>query len=73
MVQRIQSLLKEEILFLRYDEQTLDGLVLINGCPRACAAKNLNRSKVSYCSIFQESDFELLIQWLRALNEKGDF
>jgi hypothetical protein len=73
MIQRVQSLMKDRFLFLRHDQQNLDLLVSINGCPRACAGENLNQAEVHYRSIIRESDFENLIDWLTAFDEKGDF
>lgn len=70
MVERVQSRLKDRFLFLRYDQQNLDVLVLINGCPRSCATKNLDHKEVPYRSIVAQNDFETLMDWLTALNEK---
>jgi hypothetical protein len=72
MVQRVKYKLEDQSLFLRYDQQNLDVLVLINGCNRACADKNLNQTKVPHRSIIGESDFESLIDWLASLNDKGE-
>ena len=70
IVERVRSRLKDRFLFLRYDQQDLDVLVLINGCPRSCATKNLEYKEVPYRSIVAENDFETLMDWLTALNEK---
>jgi len=70
MVERLQSRLKDRFLFLRHDQQDLDVLVLINGCPRSCATENLNHKEVPCHSIIGENDFETLMDWLSALNEK---
>ena len=70
MVERVQSRLEDRFLFLRHDQQDLDGLILINGCPRSCATENLNYKEVPYRSIVGENDFETLIDWLMALEKK---
>jgi hypothetical protein len=72
MIQQIQSLLKGRFIFSNHHQQDLDILVLVNGCPRACANKNSNRPEVPSRSIVGESDFKNLINWLVALDEKGD-
>ena len=70
MVERVQSRLEDRLLFLRHDQQDLDGLILINGCPRSCASENLNRIKAPHLSISGESGFENLVNWLVDLAEK---
>jgi hypothetical protein len=70
MIKRVQSQLKDQILFLRHDEQGLDGLILVNGCPRSCAAKDLNHKEISCHSITGENDFGTLIEGLTALNKQ---
>jgi hypothetical protein len=72
MVERVQSLMEGRFLFLRHNREDLDVLVLMNGCPRACAGKNLNPPEVPYRSIIGESDLEGLMDWLTCLNEKGE-
>jgi hypothetical protein len=47
-------------------------MLLVSGCPRACANKNSNHPEVPSRSIVGESDFKSLIDWLVALDEKGD-
>ena len=68
MVQRVQSLMKDRFLFLRHNQQDLDVLVLMNGCPRACAGKDLNQIKIPCRSIIGEIEFKSLIYWLTALD-----
>jgi hypothetical protein len=70
MVERVQSRLEDRFVFLRHDQQELDGLILINGCPRSCASENLNHAKVPHLSISGENDFENLIDGLMILDEK---
>jgi hypothetical protein len=67
-MQKVQSLMKDQFLFLRYDQKELDALVLMNGCPRACTEDNFNRSGIPYRSILRENDFEPLINWLKTLD-----
>jgi hypothetical protein len=71
MVERVQSRLEDRFLFLRHDQQDLDGLILINGCPRSCANENLDHiGEVPHLSMAGESDFENLVNWLIDLDEK---
>lgn len=72
LIQRVQSLMEDRLFFLQYDQHDLDSLLLINGCPRACAGENLNQPEVPYCSIIRENDLEDLVDWLMALEEKGE-
>jgi len=70
MIERVQSQLREQILFLRHDEQGLDGLILVNGCPRSCATKDLSPKEIFCHSITAESDLEALIESLTAFNKQ---
>ena len=72
MIQRVQFRINDQFLFLRHDEPDIEVMVLVNGCPRACANKNSNHPEVPSRSIVGESDFKSLIDWLVALDEKGD-
>jgi hypothetical protein len=73
MIQQVQSSLKDRFIFSIHDQQDLDMMVLVNGCPRACANKNSNHPEVPSRSIVGENDFNSLIDWLKAFDEKGDF
>ncbi len=42
-VQRVQSRVGDRYLFVCHDERDLDGLIVVNGCLRACGAKDLNQ------------------------------
>jgi len=72
MIQQVQSLLKDRFTFSIHGQQDLDIMLLVSGCPRACANKNSNHPEVPSRSIVGESDFKSLIDWLVALDEKGD-
>lgn len=72
MIKRIKSLIGDRFLFLRHDQQNLNGLVLVNGCPRTCAEENLNQREVPYRLLTGKNDFDNLIDWLNALNKKGE-
>jgi hypothetical protein len=72
IVQRIQSRLNGRLLFVRYDEQNIDGMVFMSGCHRACAAQDLNKD-VPHCSVKGEDDAGTLLNWLKSLTGKGDF
>ncbi len=70
MIEWVQAQLRDEILFLRHDEQGLDGLILVNGCPCSCAAKDLSRKEIFFYSITAESDREALIQRLTEFHKQ---
>jgi hypothetical protein len=72
MIQRLQSLLEDRFIFAVHDPQDSDIMVFVSGCPRACADKNSSNLKVPSQSIFGENDFESLIKWLTAFDQKGD-
>jgi len=70
MVERLQFRMQDRFLFLRHDQPALDGLILINGCPRSCACENLKCIEAPRLSIAGESDFENLVNWFIGLDEK---
>jgi hypothetical protein len=72
MIQRVQSLLKNRFIFLRYDQKDLDALVLVNGCPRSCSSIDFNQTDVPSLSVTGESDFENLMNCLRTFDKKGN-
>jgi len=72
-IERVQFRLNDRFLFLRHDDPDIDALVLMSGCPRACASRDLNPTGIPHCSITGENDFEILMNWLKSLDEKGDF
>lgn len=72
-VERVEQLkfrMQDRFLFIRHDQQDLDGLILINGCPRSCAGEDLNRIETPYLSVTGEGDFENLVHWLIDLDGK---
>ena len=71
VVQRVQSLLKDRFIFFVDDVQDSDIMVLVSGCPRACADKNSGNFELPSRSILGENDFESLIRWLAAFDQKG--
>ena len=73
MIERVQFGFDNRFLFLRHDELDIDALVLMSGCQRACAAKDLNLTKIPHCLVAGENDFHTLIKWLKSLDRKGDF
>jgi len=73
MIQRVQFRFNDRFLFLRHDEPDIDVLVLMSGCHRACAGKDLNTAKIPHCLVTGENDFDTLINWLKSLDQKGDF
>jgi hypothetical protein len=72
MIQRVQSLLEDRLIFAVHHPQDSDIMVFVSGCPRACADKNPSNLKVPSRSIVGENDFESLIKWLTAFDQKGD-
>ncbi len=66
MIRQVQSATKSGFLFLRHDQRDLDGLILVNGCLRTCATKDLKLRDVPYYSIAEKDDFDKLIEWLFA-------
>jgi hypothetical protein len=73
MIERVQFRFDDRFLFLRYDEPDIDALVLMSGCHRACAAQGLDMKKIPHCPVAGENDFHTLINWLKSLDQKGDF
>jgi hypothetical protein len=72
MIHRVQFRINNQFLFLSHDEPDIDGLVLVSGCHRACAGKDLNPIKIPFFSVTGENDFDSLIHWLISLDQKGD-
>jgi len=73
MIERVQFRFNDRFLFLRHDEPDIEVLVLMSGCHRACAGKDLNPAEIPYCSITGENEFDTLTNWLKSLDQKGDF
>jgi hypothetical protein len=73
MIERIQFRFNDRFLFLRHDEPDIEVTVLMSGCHRACARRDFNSTEISYCSITEENDFDTLMNWLKSLDQKGDF
>jgi hypothetical protein len=72
MIQRLRSLLEGRFIFAADDLRDSDIMVLVSGCPRACPDKDSGRYDVPSHSILGENDFESLIKWLTAFDQKGD-
>jgi hypothetical protein len=73
MVQQLQSLLEKQFIFSDAEQQDIDILVFVNGCPRSCANdKALNHPEVPFRSIIGESDFMSLARFLLVFCKKGD-
>ena len=73
MVQQLQSLLEKQFIFSDAEQQGIDLLVLVNGCPRICANdKALNYPEVPFRSIIGESDFKSLARFLVVFDKKGE-
>jgi hypothetical protein len=73
MIERIQFRFNDRFFFLRHDEPHIDVLILMSGCHRACAGENLNTKKIPYYSVTGENHFNSLINWLKSLDQRGDF
>ena len=72
MIQQVQSRVGNRFLFIRHDQQGLDGLITVNGCPRACGAKGLNQRAVSHLSITEKGDLNRLMEWLFTFEQQAD-
>jgi len=70
MIQRVRFRFNDRFLFLRHNEPDIDALILMNGCHRTCADKDLNPIETPHCSITGENDFNSLMDWLNAFDEK---
>ena len=70
MIDRMQCQIEDRFLFFRHDQQGLDGLITVNGCPRVCAVKDLKQRDVPYRSIAEEGDFDIIVEWLSAFEQK---
>ena len=73
MIERVQFRFDDRFLFLRHDEPDIGALVLMSGCHRVCAGKDLDLTKIPHCPVTGENDFDTLIKWLKSLDQKGDF
>jgi hypothetical protein len=70
MIQRVQFRFNDRFLFLRHDDPGIEVLVLMSGCHRTCASRDLNPIEIPYCSITGENDFDILMNWLTVLDER---
>ena len=70
-IRQVQSAVGDRFLFLRHDQQGLDGLIAVNGCPRTCAVKNLELRGIPYRSISEKDDLESLMEWIFAFEQNG--
>ena len=70
LVQKVRSLMKGRFLFLKHDQKDLNGLILVNGCPRACAVQNLNEAEIPCRLVVKENDLASLIDWLETIDGK---
>ena len=73
MMEGVQFRFNDRFLFLRHDEPDIEGMVLMSGCHRACASRDFNSTEILCCSITGENGFDTLMNWLKSLNQKGDF
>ncbi len=71
MIQRVRSLAGDRFSLIRHDQENLDGLIAVNGCPRACGAKGLNPLGVPHHSVTDKTDFDGLIEWLFRFDQPG--
>jgi hypothetical protein len=69
IVHRAQSHLNHPFHFVHHDQPDIDAMLLMNGCQRACALQDLNRT-VTHFSVTGENDFEALMGWLKSLSPK---
>jgi len=71
MIERVKFRFNDRFLFLRHGEPDIEVMVLMSGCHRACASKDLNPLKIPLYSVTGENDNEKLIDWLNVLDGKG--
>jgi len=69
MIQEVQSLAKKRFLFLGHDQQDFDGVIAVNGCPRACAVSDLKPGEVPYYSIVDKDNLDSVMEWLFILEQ----
>ena len=72
MIEKVRFRLGDQFLFHRHGDENVEALILVSGCPRACAGKELIQEKNSCYSVTGEGDYERLIKWLTDFAEKGD-
>jgi len=69
MLQQVQSLFKDQLLFPRHDEPDIEFIVLLSGCHRACAGQDFNPTEISCYSVTGENGLEHLIDCLTSVFE----
>lgn len=68
LIDRVKFRFDNQFYFLRHDSPDIDIFIFVNGCPRACATKDLDSLKIPYYSLTGENDFKNLINWLTLLD-----
>jgi len=71
MVHRVESRFDHRLIFIRHDHPDIDGMILMNGCQRACATQGFNQT-VPHYSATGENDFEALMGWLNLSATRGE-
>jgi hypothetical protein len=71
MIERVRSSTGDRLSLIRHDQENLDGLITVNGCPRACGTKGLNSPGVPHHSVTDKADFDGLIEWLFRFDQSG--
>jgi hypothetical protein len=72
MIEKVQFRLGDQFLFYPHGDEEIEALILVSGCQRACADRDLNQDRNSSYSVTGEGDYETLIKWLTDFIEKGD-
>ena len=72
VIEKVQFRLGDQFLCHHHGDEDIEALILVSGCPRACAGKELILEKNSCFSVTGEGDYDALIKWLTASFEKGD-
>jgi hypothetical protein len=72
MIEKVRFRLGDQFFFRPIGDEEVEALLLVSGCPRACAGRSMNQGKNICYAITGESGYEALINWLRALGKKGD-
>jgi hypothetical protein len=72
MIEDVQTQVKNQFLFLNYDEPEIEAMVFTSGCHRTCANQGVNSTGIPHGSVTGKNDFSNLMDWLTALSERGD-
>jgi hypothetical protein len=72
IIEKVQFRLGDQLFFCQVGDEQVEAMVLVSGCPRACASQSLNQEQKTCFSMTGEDMCEALIDWLTAVSKKGD-